>query len=211
MDRNLLELYLVTDRRYVCERSLEDIVMEAVQGGVTIVQLREKDLPTKDFIEEAISLKRALKPYGVPIIINDRVDVALASEADGVHIGQSDMPYHLARKLLGPDKIIGLSVENMEQVTQANALDVDYIGVSPVFRTPTKTDTSEPFGMEGLRNAVQISRHPIVAIGGINLTNASSITAAGADGVAVVSAIMGAESPCKASSEMLKAMETNKK
>ena len=198
-----LKLYLVTDRGLCPEgRSLVQTVKEAVEGGVTMVQLREKDIDTRTFIEEALELKALLGPLGVPLIINDRVDVALASDADGVHIGQSDMPYAIARRLLGPDRIIGLSVENMDQVAQADALDVDYIGVSPVFATPTKTDTARPFGLDGLREAVRITKHPTVAIGGINALTAADVMAAGTDGIAVVSAIIAAPDPRAAAEEL---------
>ena len=198
-----LKLYLVTDRGLCPEgRSLVQTVKEAVEGGVTMVQLREKDIDTRTFIEEALELKALLGPLGVPLIINDRVDVALASDADGVHIGQSDMPYAIARRLLGPDRIIGLSVENMDQVAQANALDVDYIGVSPVFATPTKTDTARPFGLEGLREAVKLSHHPTVAIGGMNALTAADVMATGTDGIAVVSAIIAAPDPRAAAEEL---------
>lgn len=198
-----LKLYLVTDRGLCPEgRSLVQTVKEAVEGGVTMVQLREKDIDTRTFIEEALELKALLGPLGVPLIINDRVDVALASDADGVHIGQSDMPYAIARRLLGPDRIIGLSVENMDQVAQANALDVDYIGVSPVFATPTKTDTARPFGLDGLREAVRITKHPTVAIGGMNALTAADVMATGTDGIAVVSAIIAAPDPRAAAEEL---------
>ena len=198
-----LKLYLVTDRGLCPEgRSLVQTVKEAVEGGVTMVQLREKDIDTRTFIEEALELKALLGPLGVPLIINDRVDVALASDADGVHIGQSDMPYAIARRLLGPDRIIGLSVENMDQVAQADALDVDYIGVSPVFATPTKTDTARPFGLEGLREAVNLSHHPTVAIGGMNALTAADVMATGTDGIAVVSAIIAAPDPRAAAEEL---------
>ena len=198
-----LKLYLVTDRGLCPKgRSLVQTVKEAVEGGVTMVQLREKDIDTRTFIEEALELKALLGPLGVPLIINDRVDVALASDADGVHIGQSDMPYSIARRLLGPDRIIGLSVENMDQVAQANALDVDYIGVSPVFATPTKTDTARPFGLDGLREAVKLSHHPTVAIGGMNALTAADVMAAGTDGIAVVSAIIAAPDPRAAAEEL---------
>ena len=198
-----LKLYLVTDRGLCPEgRSLVQTVKEAVEGGVTMVQLREKDIDTRTFIEEALELKALLGPLGVPLIINDRVDVALASDADGVHIGQSDMPYAIARRLLGPDRIIGLSVENMDQVAQADALDVDYIGVSPVFATPTKTDTARPFGLDGLREAVRITKHPTVAIGGMNALTAADVMAAGTDGIAVVSAIIAAPDPRAAAEEL---------
>ena len=199
-----MKLYLVTDRKIAGDRKMEDIVKEAAEGGVTMVQLREKDICTRDFIDLAIRLKAVLKPFGIPLLINDRVDVALASGADGVHIGQSDMPYRMARALLGRDSIIGLSVENMEQVMAAESLDVDYLGVSPVFATPTKTDTAEPFGLDGLRKAAAVSSHPLVGIGGMNARTAAGVMDAGADGIAVVSAIVGAESPERASEELLR-------
>ncbi len=203
-----LRLYLVTDRGLCPEgRSLVQTVKEAVEGGVTMVQLREKDIDTRRFIEEALELKALLSPLGVPLIINDRVDVALAADADGVHIGQSDMPYAIARRLLGPDRIIGLSVENMDQVAQADALDVDYIGISPVFATPTKTDTARPFGLEGLREAVRITKHPTVAIGGMNASTAAEVMATGTDGIAVVSAIIAAPDPSRAASELKKIVD----
>ena len=195
MDRKQLKLYLVTDRELSRGRELEWIVAEAVKGGATMVQLREKDVTTREFIELARRLKPILKEAGVPLIINDRVDVALAVDADGVHIGQSDMPYGIARRLLGPDKIIGLSVENMDEVHEANSLDVDYIGVSPVYATATKTDTAPPFGLDGLREAVRISRHPAVAIGGMNANTAPDVLKTGVDGIAVVSAICSAPDP----------------
>lgn len=205
-----LKLYLVTDRDLSLGRSLEEVVCEAVAGGVTMVQLREKDAATGEFVELARRLMDVLKPLGVPLIINDRVDVALAVDADGVHIGQSDMSYEDARRLLGPDKIIGLSVENFEDLEAANALDVDYIGISPVYGTPTKTDTAEPFGLEGLRKAVQMSGHPTVAIGGMNATTVGDVMAAGTDGVAVVSAICSAPSPRAAAEELLNIINENR-
>ena len=200
--KDYLKLYLVTDRELSLGRSLEEVVSEAVQGGVTVVQLREKEASTGEFIELARRLMKLLKPLRIPLIINDRVDVALAVDADGVHIGQSDMSYEDARRLLGPDKIIGLSVESFEDIEAANALDVDYIGISPVYGTPTKTDTAEPFGLEGLRKAVQMSAHPTVAIGGMNALTIGEVMAAGTDGVAVVSAICSAENIRKATTEL---------
>jgi len=197
-----LNLYLVTDRSLSLGRSLERVVEEAVQGGVTMVQLREKDCTTKEFYELAMTLKRVLKPYGVPLIINDRVDIALACDAEGVHIGQSDMPYAIARKLLGKEKIIGLSVENLQDAMDANALDIDYIGISPVFNTATKTDTATALGLEGVREIAGISRHPAVGIGGVQATNAGEIIAAGAVGISVVSAIMSAVNPKDAASQL---------
>lgn len=200
--KNLLKLYLVTDRDLSLGHSLEDVVTEAVAGGVTIVQLREKEASTGEFVDLAFRLKEILKPYNIPLIINDRLDVALAVDADGLHIGQSDMPYEIARKILGPDKIIGLSVENMDDLLKANELDVDYVGISPVYGTPTKTDTAEPFGLEGLRNAVRLSVHPTVAIGGMNKYTAADVMSSGCDGIAVVSAISSAENIQKATQEL---------
>ena len=197
-----LKLYLVTDRDLSLGRPLEEIVSEAVAGGVTMVQLREKDAATGEFVELGRRLMSLLKPLGVSLIINDRVDVALAVDADGVHIGQSDMSYADARRLLGPEKIIGLSVENFEDLESANKLDVDYIGISPVYGTPTKTDTAEPFGLEGLKEAVRLSLHPTVAIGGMNVATAGEVIAAGADGIAVVSAICSAASARDAAAEL---------
>ena len=198
-----LRLYLVTDRPLSLGRDLDWIVAEAVRGGTTMVQLREKEADTRDFVALGLKLKELLTPLGVPLLINDRIDVALAVDADGVHIGQSDMPYTIARRLLGPDRIIGLSVETMDEVAEANALDVDYVAVSPVYGTPTKTDTAEPFGLEGLRKAAALSRHPVVAIGGMNERTAADVFAAGADGIAVVSAICSAPDPCSAARRLL--------
>ena len=202
MRREDLALYLVTDRGLSLGRDLETVVLEAVKGGVTLVQLREKDIDTREFIALGLRLKAALAGSGVPLLINDRVDVALAVDADGVHIGQSDMPYDIARRLLGPDKIIGLSVETIEEVVQANGLDVDYIAVSPVFATHTKTDTLTPFGYEGLERACRLTRHPVCGIGGMNADTAGRAIACGADGVAVVSAISSTPDPCSASKNL---------
>lgn len=202
MDRKQLKLYLVTDRDLAGGRSIMEIVEEAAKGGVTMVQLREKDCDTKTFVSLAIEMKKRLQGYGIPLIINDRIDVALASDADGVHIGQSDMPYDIARKILGPHKIIGLSVENMDDIRQANELDVDYVGISPVYSTATKTDTAAPFGLDGLEEAVKLSVHPTVAIGGMNKSTAAEVMKRKTDGIAVVSAIVCANEPKAAAEEL---------
>ncbi|MCQ2340531.1 MAG: thiamine phosphate synthase [Paludibacteraceae bacterium] len=201
-----LSLYLVTNSGLCGERRLEDIVEAAVQGGCTMVQLREKDLDTGTFIARARILKKVLAPYHVPLIINDRVDVALAADADGVHLGQSDMSIADARRLVG-NKIIGWSVESMDDVRRANELDVDYIGISPVFATPTKTDTAQPFGIEGTRQAAAISKHPAVGIGGINRNTIDSLRNCGLAGVAVVSDIMLADDPRMVAHVLLSKMQ----
>ena len=205
-----LSLYLVTDRPLSGGRDMAWIVREAAAGGVTMVQLREKECSTAEFIQLARELKAALAPLGIPLIINDRVDVALAVDADGVHIGQSDMPYATARKLLGSDKIIGLSVETMDEVVAANALDVDYIGISSVYATPTKTDTLTPFGLDGVDEVMRCSRHRCVAIGGMNRDTVGEVIAHGVEGVAVVSAIVAAPSPREAAAELAAIISDNR-
>ena len=166
-------VYLVTDRIVCGNKSLEDVVLQALKGGVMCVQLREKDVSTRFFVEEARKIKALTAQFRAPLIINDRLDVALAVEADGVHIGQEDMPYAVARNLMGPHAIIGLSVETWDDVVQAEELDVDYLGISPIFETPTKTDTKGSWGLEGLARIKAYSRHPLVAIGGLNASNAA--------------------------------------
>ena len=188
-------LYLVTDRDLCGEKYLEDVVLESVKGGVSCVQLREKDISTRLFVSEAQRIKKLLEPYQIPLIINDRIDVALACGAEGVHIGQEDMPYAIARRLMGHKAIIGLSVETWEDVEESRKLDVDYIGVSPVFATLTKTDTKGAWGLEGLAKIKKISRHPVVAIGGLNESNVRETVLAGADCIAVVSALCAASDP----------------
>ena len=195
-------LYFVTDRGLCGEKPLPDVVLQALRGGASCVQLREKDVSTRFFIEEALRIKEMMAPFRVPLIINDRLDVALAVRADGVHVGQEDMPYETARRLMGPKAIIGLSVETWEDVKRAQSLDCDYLGVSPVFATPTKTDTKEPWGMGGLARIRAFSRHSLVGIGGLHAGNAEATVLAGADSVAVVSAICAASDPFHASREL---------
>jgi len=201
-------LYLVSDRQLMHDRPLETIVEAAVEGGVGVVQLREKHCSTGEFVALAEHLLGLLAPRGIPLIINDRVDVALAVGAAGVHLGQTDMPYTKARALLGPDKLIGLSVENLEQAQAASALDVDYLGVSPIFTTPTKTDTQGQWGLAGLAELRARSPHRLVAIGGIHADNARAVVAAGADGLAVVSAICTAADPAQAAHTLRQAIHT---
>jgi thiamine-phosphate pyrophosphorylase len=193
----------VTDRGLSGGRSLDELVAAAIEGGTDCVQLREKQLDTRAFVETAIRLKQLMSARRVPLIVNDRVDVALAANADGVHLGQEDMPVAIARRLLGPNVIIGLSVENWADVERAEAEDVDYLGVSPVFETPTKTDTKGAWGLDGLARIKAFSRHPLIAIGGLNQLNIASVIRGGADGVAVVSAICAATSPAAAAATLL--------
>lgn len=195
-------LYLVTDRRMTESRPLEQVVEEAVRGGVTVVQLREKDADTRSFLQLAHRLKERLDPYGVPLIINDRVDIALACGAAGVHLGQQDMPPTTARALLGPDAVIGLSIERMADLEAAQHEPVDYLGVSPIFSTPTKTDTISEWGLAGLRTVRAATERPLIAIGRMQPDNVSDVLAAGANGIAVVSAICAAPNPAAAAQQL---------
>jgi thiamine-phosphate pyrophosphorylase len=207
--REQLCLYLVTDSSLCRGRSLTDVVAQAVRGGVTCVQLREKELGTREFLAQAQALKSLLLPLQIPLVINDRIDVALACEADGVHLGQSDMPVDLVRKILPPQMFIGLSVENEHDITQAIGMPVDYLGISPVFATPTKTDTQTPWGLAGLKRARAMTALPLVAIGGVNITNAAHVRQGGADGLAIVSAICAADDPALAAAELLALARAN--
>ena len=196
-------LYLVTDRGLARGRSTVEIVKRALQGGVTCVQLREKNCSTLEFIEQALALKDILKSTGVPLIINDRVDVALAVEADGVHLGQTDMPLAMAKKILGDTMIIGISAESLEDAVEAERNGADYLGVSPIYGTPTKTDTAAPLGLEGLRAIRNSVRLPLVGIGGLNRDNSAEAIRNGADGIAVVSAIVAADDPATAAGDLM--------
>ncbi|MDO8320502.1 thiamine phosphate synthase [Rhodoferax sp.] len=190
-----LRLYLVTDQASLRGRTVADVVLAAVQGGVSCVQLREKALATPNFVALALAVKNLLAPFDVPLVINDRIDVALACGAQGLHLGQSDMPVALARQLLPPEVFIGLSVENLSDVARAAGQAVDYLGISPVYATLTKTDTATPWGVAGVRQVRAMTGLPLVAIGGIHQANAAEVLHAGADGLAVVSAICSAPNP----------------
>jgi thiamine-phosphate pyrophosphorylase len=188
-------LYLVTDRGLARGRSTLEVVQAAVRGGVTCVQLREKSASTRRFLEEAFGVKAFLKDCGIPLIVNDRVDVALAVGADGVHLGQNDMPLATARALVGSAMVIGISAESLGDALEAQAGGADYLGASPVFATATKSDAAPPLGLAGLRAIRQAVRLPLVAIGGLNRGNAAAAVRHGADGVAVVSAIVSTHDP----------------
>ncbi len=183
-------LYLVTDRKLSLGRSNLEIIKAALDGGVTVVQLREKELTTRDFYNQAVEAKKMLKSRQIPLIINDRLDIALAVDADGVHIGQDDMPLDAARRILGSDKIIGVSVFTPDEASAAEAGGADYLGLSPIFITSTKPELTRQIGIKGIaaiRAAVKI---PIVGIGSMNASNAYEAVSAGLDGVAVVSGIV---------------------
>lgn len=195
-------LYLVTDRELSRGRTTLEIVQAAVRGGVTCIQLREKSSATREFIEDALKIKDFLKAHNISLIINDRVDVAMAVQADGVHLGQSDIPLEMAKAILNDSKIIGISAESVEDAVKAEKGGADYISVSPVFATPTKTDTAPPLGLEGIQTIRQHVQIPIVGVGGLNKDNCADVIRSGADGVAVVSAIVSADDPEKAAREL---------
>lgn len=203
-------LYLVTDRNCLQQQTLEQAVEQAILGGVTLVQLREKAIASKAFYERALRIKAICHRYNVPLLINDRVDIALAVEADGVHIGQSDLPCGVVRQILGKDKIIGVSARTAQQAIQAQADGADYLGVGAMFATSTKQD-AKTVSVETLNDIRQSVSIPIVAIGGINHTTLPALQQAlqaadtSIDGVAVVSAILG-QKDVKLASEKLKEM-----
>ena len=196
-----LSLYLVTDNSEDEEKFLKTIE-EAIQGGVTVVQIREKTADTLDFYKLAIKVKEITDKYDVPLIVNDRVDIALAIDADGVHVGQSDMPCDVTRRLIGENKILGVSAATIEEAKKAEKEGADYIGTGAIFPTKTKDD-AENVSKEELKNIVNSINIPVVAIGGITIENASKLNDTGIAGLSVVSAIMGADNPKKASEKLL--------
>lgn len=187
-----LSVYLVTDRALCGARGVEETVRQAIAAGATVVQLRDPVAKTRALVEQARALAALLRPAGIPFLVNDRVDVALAAAADGVHLGQSDMTVRDARALIGPAPLLGLSITAPADLAVSDLAGVDYLGVGPVFATATKADAAPAMGLAGLAAVRAASRLPIVAIGGIGLANAAAVIAAGADGVAVVSAICAA-------------------
>lgn len=206
-DKKALLLYAVTDRTWLNGQSLAEQVELCLQGGVTFIQLREKELDEESFLTEAKQIKLLCEKYKVPFVINDNVEVAIASNADGVHVGQSDREARSVREKLGPDKIIGVSVQTVDQAVQAEKNGADYLGVGAVFTTSTKLDANliTHESIKAICNAVSI---PVVAIGGICENNILELSGTGIDGVAVVSAIFG-ELNIKTSSEKL--LELSKK
>lgn len=196
-----LSLYLVTDNSDDVERFL-NIIEEGIKGGVTVVQIREKTADTLDFYNLALKVKEITTKYNVPLIINDRVDIALAIDADGVHVGQSDMPCDVTRKLIGPAKILGVSAATIPEAKKAEADGADYIGTGAVFPTATKDDAPK-VTKEELAEIVKSISIPVVAIGGINLDNACELVDTGIAGLSVVSAIMSSDNPKKSSEKLL--------
>lgn len=193
-------LYLVTDRDILHGRDLVKSIEDSILGGTTLVQLREKDVSTREFYNIAVKVKELTHKYNIPLIINDRMDIALSVDAEGLHIGQSDMPLKIARKILGEDKIIGVSTSTVEEAVEAEKDGADYIGVGALFSTTTKKD-AKSVTLDELKNIKRSVNIPIVGIGGINMNNVESVMETGIDGVAIVSAILGQKDIKKVSKE----------
>lgn len=198
MKATSLSLYLVTDTALCGVRGVADTVRMAIAGGVTIVQVRDHQASTRELLSLTQSVLAVARPLNVPVVVDDRVDVALAAGADGVHVGQSDLPAGDVRRLLGPSAIVGLSVSNLHQVAAANELPagvIDYVGVGPFHATTTKPDHPTPLGLGGVRRLIATSSLPSVVIGGVKEDHVADLVNAGADGVAVVSAICASADP----------------
>ena len=196
-----LLLYAVTDRRWLGQDSLKDHVEQAIRGGVTFVQLREKELCEEKFLEEAGDIKELCGRYGIPFVINDSVDIAVKINADGVHVGQSDMEASNARRRLGADKILGVSAQTVEQAVQAEKNGADYLGVGAVFSTGSKAD-AEDVSFDTLKAICKAVKIPVIAIGGINEDNVHELAGSGICGIAVISAIFAKDDIEEAASEL---------
>jgi thiamine-phosphate pyrophosphorylase len=202
-----LGLYVLTDRELSRGRSNEDVVRLAVKGGATCIQFREKVGTTRELYREALKLRHLTALYCIPFIVNDRLDLALAVGADGVHLGQEDLPRAAAREIMGRDKILGISVGSVEEALEAQSGGADYLGVGPIFTTSTKQDAGPGIGLAVLGEIRRAVSLPLVAIGGINVMTAADVLAAGADGLAVISAVVSAERIDNAAEELKKFLE----
>jgi len=207
MNRIDWRLCFIADSEAAAGRDVLDLISEAAEGGATIMQLRGKKWTERHLIETGIKAIQFLRPKKIPLIINDRVDVALACEADGVHLGQGDMPLPYARKILLQKRIIGISVSTPEEAEAAEKAGADYVGAGPIFTTLSKNDAGPVLGLDGLRRIRDKVKIPILAIGGISAVNVAGVITAGADGVAVISAIAGAINPCLAAAELVETIE----
>ena len=201
-----LLLYAVTDRHWLGNRTLYDVVRESLEGGVTFLQLREKDLDDENFYKEAVRLQEMAREYGVPFVVNDNVDIAVRMDADGVHVGQSDMEAGDVRALIGPDKILGVSAQTVEQAVLAEKRGADYLGVGAVFPTGSKDDAVE-VSHETLKEICEAVSIPVVAIGGITVNNTPELAGSGICGIAVISAIYGQKDIYQATVSLKKVTE----
>ncbi|WP_340695377.1 thiamine phosphate synthase [Hydrogenobacter thermophilus] len=202
-----LFVYLVTDDKYFMERDLVSTIEQALQGGVTALQYRFKNKSARQMYEELLVLRELTRRYGVDLVVNDRVDLAMAVGADGVHVGKQDLPPDIVRKIVGDSMYIGYSVNSVEDLRDVDHLPIDYVGFGSVYETTTK-ENYRLVGIEGLRQAVKLTQKPIVAIGGITHYRVKEVLEAGAKGVAVVSAILGFEDVKKASETLVQACKS---
>ena len=196
-------LYLCTDRRLMTSPTIEASVESALRGGTTVIQLREKDCSSREFYELGLRVKKITERYNAPLIINDRVDIALAVGAAGVHVGQGDLPCKVVREIVGPDMIVGVSAATLDEAVQAEQDGADYLGVGAMYATATKTDT-RPVSMEELLKIRAAVKIPIVVIGGINKQTLGNFKGTGVNGLAVVSAIVAQPDPEAAARELLR-------
>ncbi|TDX16071.1 MULTISPECIES: thiamine phosphate synthase [Petrotoga] len=188
-----VKFYGITDRSYLKDHNLIDAIEKAIKGGITVLQLREKGLNSRDFYYQALKVKEVTDHHGIPLIVNDRVDIALAVVADGVHVGQEDLPTKIARKIIGKEKILGVSVENVEQAIQAQKDGADYLGVGPVFPSPTKPE-AKTISISEVKKIKESVNIPVVAIGGITAENLYDLMReTNVDGVAVISALFSGD------------------
>lgn len=205
-DKKDLLLYAVTDRAWVGKETLYEQVEDALKGGATFIQLREKELDKESFLKEAIEIKKLCKKYNVPFVINDEVDIALYVDADGVHVGQSDMEAGNVREILGPDKIIGVSAQTVEQALLAEKRGADYLGVGAVFKTGSKDDADD-VSHETLKAICEAVSIPVIAIGGITVDNVAELKGTGICGIAVISAIFAKPDIKEATNELLETVK----
>jgi len=204
-------LYVIVGTGSNREKPLLDIAREAIEGGASVIQLREKEMKARELVETGLKLRALTAEKGVKFIVNDRVDVARAVDADGVHLGQEDLPLAMAREILGPDKVIGISASSIQEALAAEREGADYIGLGAVFATRTKGDAGRPVGVEMVREVVRRVSIPVVAIGGIDLDNVGQVVRAGADGIAVVSAVTTVSDVAGAARRLLNRIKEAKK
>lgn len=206
INKESMLVYAITDRHWTGEKTLEQQVDEVLKNGATFLQIREKNMPHDELVKEAVLIKEIAKKYNVPVVIDDDIYAVIESGVDGVHIGQKDMDYIEARKLLGDDKIIGMTAPSVELAKKAEKLGADYIGAGAVFNTSTKKDT-KPLELSTLREICSSISIPVVAIGGIDHSNVRKLKETDIDGVAVISALFGADDPGEATRELVSIMK----
>jgi thiamine-phosphate pyrophosphorylase len=204
------DLYVVTDRQLTGGRPLRLVVEAALRGGVRAFQLREKDLPPRELYPLALEMRRLTQTYGARLLINDRIDVALAVDADGIHLTTTSLPARVARRVVGPGRLIGVSTHTLAEAQAAAEEGADFLVFGPVFFTPSKAPYGDPVGLEALRVARAAVTLPILAIGGVKKANLDQVLAAGADGIAVISAVISADDPMAASQDLLATLRSRR-